>query len=237
MAAHSERLDVSGFKALIEQASLYYRTSGRGPYYFCRGKLAGDPVFSALLSDGHFDRGAKILDLGCGQGVLAALLAASKRAQSWTLLGIDLRAGAIAVARRALASLHSRVRFEVGDVRAIQLPPSDVVVLLDVLHYMDYAAQERVLTRVHDALCPGGKLLLRVGDTARGWRFGVTLASDWIATTARGTFQRRFWCRPLHDWIGLLEATGFEVQTQPMSAGTPFANVLVTAIKRGDPPL
>ena len=35
--------------------------------------------------------------------------------------------------------------------------------------------------------------------------------------------------RTLADWTRQLEALGFEVQPQPMSAGTPFANVLLVA--------
>ena len=42
-------------------------------------------------------------------------------------------------------------------------------------------------------------------------------------------FRSRLYCRPLDDWCALLRAHGFAVRTQAMSAGTPFANVLLIA--------
>ena len=52
-------------------------------------------------------------------------------------------------------------------MRTAVLPACDLVVILDVLHYVDPAAQAGVLRRVLDALAPGGRLLLRIGDAVR----------------------------------------------------------------------
>ncbi|MBC8119220.1 MAG: class I SAM-dependent methyltransferase [Burkholderiaceae bacterium] len=232
MAAHARTFDNSDYQRRVDRAARRFRSSGRGPYYFCRGKLGSDPVFAALLRDVHIPGNARIVDLGCGQGVLAALLAESDLGHLWTLRGFDLRRTAIGSAQRAMRDMAARTQFELGDIEAVQLPPCDVVVILDVLHYIDHGAQASVLARAFDALAADGRLLLRIGDASGGWRSTFTLITDWIVTIARGTFQRRFWCRPLSQWIGLLEAIGFEVQAQPMSAGTPFANVLLIAKKR-----
>lgn len=231
------------FAALVEAAARRYRCAGRTPYHFARGKLAGDPVFAALLRQGLIPDGARLVDLGCGQGVLLALLAAAQdealRAQWPTELpplprgvqaeGVDLRADAIAAARIALGGA---ARVSVGDVREVRLPACDLVAILDVLHYIDFDAQRTLLERVHAALAPGGRLLLRAGDAAQGWRFGLTLAGDWLITLMRGHWQRRFWCRTAGEWLGLLESIGFAARVQPMSAGTPFANVLLVGERR-----
>ena len=55
-----------------------------------------------------------------------------------------------------------------GDIRDADFPPADAVVLVDVLHYLDYTAQERVLRRVRAALLPHGLLLLRIADATGG---------------------------------------------------------------------
>lgn len=149
----------------------------------------------------------------------------------WTLHGFDLRAGAIAAGQRALADLDARVSLRVGDAHTASIPACDVVVLLDVLHYIDRAAQQTLLARVYSALAPGGALMMRVADAAPDWRFRFTLATDWLTTFARGTPWPRLHCRPLGEWISLLEATGYSVAAQPMSEGTPFANVLLLAGK------
>jgi SAM-dependent methyltransferase len=226
------------FRALVERAAARFLPSGRGPYYFARGKLGGDPVFAALLQQGLVDDGARIVDIGCGQGVLAALLAAAEAGaeqpsgfptapRGWSLTGFDLRTDAVRHGQRALADLGTRVQLKVGDARTEALPACDTAVILDVLHYIDFNAQAGLLRRIHASLAPGGTLLLRVGDAAQGWRFRLTLAGDWFITLVRGTPWPRFWCRTQAQWIVLLREIGFAVTAEPMSEGTPFANVLL----------
>jgi SAM-dependent methyltransferase len=236
--------DAPLYRTVVARAAARFRPLGRHAYYFARGKLGADPVFAALLRDGRIAAGARIVDIGCGVGVLAALLAAAEQfdgsawpagwappPQRWTLRGLDLRARAIDTARRALADLRGRASFKVGDARSVALPPCDLVVLLDVLHYVDQESQEKLLGRVRAALGPGGTLLIRVADAAPNWRFRFTLALDWIVTFGRGTPWPRLHCRPLAEWVRLLEAWGFSVATQPMSEGTPFANALLIATR------
>jgi SAM-dependent methyltransferase len=232
----------TAFLSLVQAAAARYRPAGPTPYHFARGKLSGDPVFAAILRQGLIRDGARLVDLGCGQGVLLALLAAAEdpavRA-GWPAdrpalpravhgRGVDLRADAIAAARVALGQ---GALVQTGDVREFLLPPCDVVTILDVLHYIDFNAQHRVLERVYQALAPGGVLLLRAGDAAAGWRFRLTLAGDWLITLVRGHWQKRFFCRSVAEWLHLLADIGFEARVQPMSEGTPFANVLLVGRK------
>jgi SAM-dependent methyltransferase len=226
------------FATLVAAAALRYRPAGRGAYYFARGKLGGDPVFAAILRQGLIPDRARVIDLGCGQGVLLALLAAARdqrQSADWPrglpplprdiiARGVDLRADAVLAARIALGN---GAEVAVGDVRDAKLTECDVVTILDVLHYIDYDAQVRLLERVFAALAPGGRLLLRAGDASQGWRFRFTLACDWLITLFRGSLQRRFYCRSGGAWQQLLKQVGFETQMQPMCVGTPFANVLL----------
>jgi SAM-dependent methyltransferase len=199
-------------------------------------------VFAAILRQGLIPDHARVIDLGCGQGVLLALLAAAQDPQQsagWprdlpplprgvVARGCDLRADAIEAARVALGP---GAQVAVEDVREARLSECDVVAILDVLHYIDYAAQRRLLERVYAALVPGGRLLLRAGDASQGWRFRLTLAGDWLVTLVRGHLQTRFHCRTGAEWLALLQQIGFAATIQPMRAGTPFANVLLVAQK------
>ena len=90
-------------------------------------------------------------------------------------------------------------------------------------------AWRELLQRVRDALLPHGRLLLRIGDSANRRGFVASQWVDRIVTTARGQRVPPTFCRPLAGWVALLEGLGFIVHSVPMSRGTPFANVLLSA--------
>jgi len=238
--------DASQFvRGLIGRAAAPYRCAGRFAWHFARGKLAGDPVFAELLSRGLLTGRARILDIGCGQGLLASWLVAaheSGRQGLWPadwpaapapshVRGIELMPSEVRRAQQALAAVvaKGRASFVACDMRSADFGQADAVVILDVLHYVEFAAQDDILRRVRDALSPGGVLLLRIGDGAGGLRFRFSLWVDLVVATLRGCRIKRLHCRPLAEWQRLLSSLGFEVRSQPMSAGTPFANVLLVA--------
>lgn len=228
---------------LVAIAADRYRSSGRFAYFFARSKLRGDPVFASLLASGPIPDGARILDLGCGQGLLSAWLDAARRSyeagewvDTWppaprarSIVGIDLMPRDVDRARRALGTL---ARIEVGDVREADYGEADVVTILDVLHYMDRADQELVLRRVRASIGSAGLLLLRVGDAGGGLRFWAARSVDTAVQLIRGYGSKRTYCRTLPEWFAVLTAAGFTTQAIPMSAGTPFANVLFVAAPR-----
>ena len=236
----------AAWTALRDRAVARYRPAGRFSTHFARGKLQRDPVFRALVERGLVGaQHERILDIGCGQGLLAALLHAMAQMQreeghwpaAWPAApaaphytGIELMPRDVERAWLACAGLLPSPDFVCADMCRVELPPSDLVVILDVLHYVDYPAQEGVLTRVRDALAPGGgRLLLRVGDMASRGGFAVSQWVDRTVTRVRGHSVSPTWGRPLADWDALLQRLGFAVQQLPMSQGTPFANVLLLA--------
>ena len=83
MSAHATTLPApapltpqAAWAQLHRMASERYRSGGRFAWHFARGKLGRDPVFRALLERGRIPAQARVLDIGCGQGLLASLLAA-----------------------------------------------------------------------------------------------------------------------------------------------------------------
>ena len=232
---------------LLVAASAYYRPAGAFAWRFARGKLAGDPVFSAILARGLLAGRTRILDLGCGQGLLAAWLLAAHACHAsaapgvwpaaWpapptlaAYCGVDINAHEVARARRAFAlDPGARVEIVHGDIRDVDYAAADAVVILDVLHYLDFRAQEKVLQRVRRTLTPRGLLLLRVGDAAGGAGFAFSRAVDSTVALLRHRRWVRLSCRPLEEWHALLERCGFSARPIPMSAGTPFVNVLLCA--------
>lgn len=227
---------------LLDAATAPYRNGGLFTYHFARGKLSRDPLFAFLLQQGWIGENAEVVDIGCGQGLLASLLMAAANSTHWpqgwpvarpikSYFGVDLMATDITRATEALGHLSPRVRFAQGDMCECAVPACDVVVILDVLHYVPIAAQNAVIDRVIAALRADGRLLLRIGDARGGLGFLVSQWVDGVVARIRGHRVTPTFCRPLADWVLLLQGKGLKVQAIPMHQGTPFANILLRADK------
>ena len=231
--------------ALWHAASERYRRAGRFAWHFARGKLRHDPAFASVLAKGWIRPQSRVLDLGCGQGLLASLLLAVDSLaheqhwpQDWAppprgcrVHGLELMPRDVARARTALADHAARARVEQGNIAHAPFSPADAVVLLDVLHYLPHEAQTQVLQRVHDCLAPGGHLVLRIGDHAAGLRFRFSQLVDRVIFRARGHASSSLYCRTADDWAQLLRDHGFEMQPGRMVSGSLFANTLMLARK------
>lgn len=228
--------------SLLDAATVPYQKGGLFAYHFARGKLSRDPVFAFFLRQGLIGENAEVVDIGCGQGLLASLLMAAENAtqmpQGWPVarpiksyFGVDLMQADIVRANEALGHLSPRVQFAQGDMCQRIFPACDVAVILDVLHYVPIDAQNAVIDRVIAALRTNGRLLLRIGDQRGGLGFAVSQWVDRVVTRIRGHRVTPTFCRPLADWVLLLQGKGLNVQAIPMHQGTPFANVLLRADK------
>ncbi len=228
--------------SVLDAATAPYRQGGLFTYNFARGKLSRDPVFAFLLRQGLIGENAEVVDIGCGQGLLASLLMAAENSTHWprgwpvarpikSYFGVDLMATDIARSTAALGHLSPRVRFAQGDMCERAFPACNVVVILDVLHYVPIEAQNDVIDRVIAALRADGRLLLRIGDERGGLGFRMSQWVDGVVTRIRGHRVTPTFCRPLADWVLLLQGKGLKVQAIPMHEGTPFANILLRADK------
>jgi SAM-dependent methyltransferase len=237
---------------LYEAAASLYRSCGRFPFYFAKGKLKYDPIMTDLLKLGCLSSkdasAARLLDLGCGQGLLFATLDASLRiAQESKIAASSPAAPSIAFAKGFDAALsnvrwghsmlanraqpHVAAEIVVADIRTIDLPACDIVVAIDVLHYMSYADQESLLRKIAAALTLGGRVVLRVGDAAqsRASRF-----SGWIdcaVAAARGQGWPALWRRPISEWQRLLQQSGFAATAVKTYRSRWAVNVLVCGDK------
>jgi SAM-dependent methyltransferase len=100
-------------------------------------------------------RGARVLELGCGTGVLAARLGGSTE----SYFGIDVSASAIDAARGS--ATHSQVAFACDNIVTADLSKRsfDVIYSNDVLEHLHPEDGNTLLARCRRALRPGGTLI------------------------------------------------------------------------------
>ena len=114
------------------------------------------PFAEHLVDRAQLRAGDRVLDIGCGTGVVARL-AKDRLGTDGTVVGVDLSPPMIAVAR----SIEPRVEWRAGDAGALPVRDPerfDVVICQQGLQFFpDKAAAAREMRRV---LSPGGRLLV-----------------------------------------------------------------------------
>jgi len=108
----------------------------------------------------------------------------------------------------------------------IRMTKSDVITLVDMLHYWGPGEQRALLSRCRAALRPGGRLLVREGDPSRRGGARWTRAVEAVVTKLgwnRGPAVR---FRPVDELRADLEALGFRVRIDEVAGRTHPGNVL-----------
>jgi uncharacterized protein (DUF2062 family)/SAM-dependent methyltransferase len=238
------------FVDLVRRASDRYVSMSITAWEFARGKLRHDPVYRAAACDGLLTapepRGPRTLvDVGCGQGLMLALLAEARRAVqdgTWQgpsappvfdrMVGIETRPR---VASIAAAALQGDAEIVAADARSAAMPRAHVVLLFDVLHLMPAGDQETLLRALAASLEEGGTLVVREADASAGWRFAAIRAGNALKALAIGRWRQTFHFRSGAEWLACFARLGLHADIQPMGQGTPFANVLfrVTPLAAG----
>jgi cyclopropane fatty-acyl-phospholipid synthase-like methyltransferase/CheY-like chemotaxis protein len=105
----------------------------------CQHGFATVQQVDELIRAAHIDANVRVLDLGCGNGMIAEYIA--EVSDAW-VTGLDYSDIAIALANQRTQGKRARLDFVVGDLTAPQLPPHsfDVLVSIDTLYFSgDYA--------------------------------------------------------------------------------------------------
>ncbi len=226
--------------ALLDAAAERYLTAGCTAWEFARSKLRLDPVYLQVLKDGRLPSTGILMDLGCGQGFMLALIAAARdrvRQGRWLagwprppmdllLHGIETRPR---VARRAKAVLDGVATIEERDLSRSPLPPCTAVLLVDVLHLLSRETQNRLLETAARVMPRGGVLIIREADADGGWRFNMVRAGNRFNAIMQGRFSRRFQFDSVAGWTSRLTQLGFDVESVTRHDHGPFANVLLQA--------
>lgn len=208
-----------------------YRPRGwfgnRWNYFYTRTKFASDPLYPAV-AEALRGSALPLLDLGCGIGLLALALRHAGIALPYR--GVDFDAAKVAQAHDAARRAGLRdVAFDVVDLGHAMPDHAGSVALLDVLQYLDPAAQARLLDGAIARVAPGGRLVIRSGLDDGGARIRTTGAFDrfanrmgWMKTPPQ-RYPRE------QDLRSALDRAGLRGTFRPLRGNMPFNNYLIVA--------
>lgn len=208
----------------------------RTRFHYVRVKMLTDPIAQMIVEFARSVEGGlgELCDIGTGAGQLPILLHELGLAKK--VHGVDWDKAKIEDAKAAARGRGEdppplEADFFQGDARDAELPPSDTVLLIDLLHYFKPEEQEKILRNAAGAVRPGGRILIREADTERGFRSFMTLAEERFFTLVRFNRGERVRFLPASARTRILQEMGFECEVRPAWGKTPFSNVLILGSK------
>ncbi len=168
----------------------------------------------------------RILDVGCGFGLFAAYFGQTQPARA--VVGVDPDGRRVEMASQVCKRLGLGHTFIEGDIRTAALTGTfEAAYVLDVMHHLAPTDQLATLSRLSDALVPGGLLLIK--DITTEPRFGL----EFTRLLDRGMVGLQ---APLHyrhhqEWATLLRGFDFRVRVVRVPDILPYPHVVIAATK------
>jgi 2-polyprenyl-6-hydroxyphenyl methylase/3-demethylubiquinone-9 3-methyltransferase len=209
-------------RAALARALRHYGDAPFADRLFIRGR--------AFLSDLTFiepyvPRKGFVVDLGCGHGLFANLL--REASESRRVLGVDADERKIAIAK---LTEREGLRFELGDVASLALPPCDGMTIVDVLYLMPAEAQEQLIANCSTALVEGKTLIIYAQEMRTDPRYVFGYLQELVSTTVGFTRGGggRFYYATRDEMTGMLARHDFVTDVVPLPR-RPYTDTLYVA--------
>lgn len=146
------------------------------PFYdrWCKGIGLGDAFRAETLRHAALEPGERVLDVGCGTGVLTRR-AALAVGPTGLVAGIDPAPKMVALARANAAREGSRIAFRLGVIERLPFDDRsfDVALASLMIHHLPPDVKREGLREVYRVLKPGGRLVVADfywSQAHPGWR-------------------------------------------------------------------
>lgn len=198
------------------------------PLYDFVAPLVGETAFKrALIADARIAAGHDVLDLGCGTGTLAVMVAAACREAR--VSGVDIDPEILAIARAKTQRAGVTIDLREGSATAPPFEPSsfDRVLSTLMLHHLTTPQKREAVGAVLRLLRPGGEF--HIADFGKPHNFLMQLVAlpirlfdghDHTGGSLRGELP------------GLLREAGFEDVEETANWMTPFGTLTFVHARR-----
>lgn len=179
-----------------------------------------------------FPQSGRILDVGCGDGLLLFLLSLQAQSHARRYVGIDPAEDKISVARGAQID---NAEFYVGDISTLPSDAYDCVSIIDVLYLLPKSQWAEFLAHSVRVLRKNGLFIVKeVADKPR-WKFWFAYFQEILAIKVmKMTKGGMPHFEPIEDYRTYLDAAGAGVfQMEHIRTGRPHAHVVLLGRKPG----
>ncbi len=181
----------------------------------------------------YVPKSGKVLDVGCGHGLLAMEMALSE--PNRTVLATDHDVARITLASQAGQGI-TNLKFEVSTGSPVSDGTFDAIMMIDFLHYFSPEQQDAMIAKAFANLQPGGWLLAREVNQQGGLVSKLNQFYEKMATltgfTQSNTIQAKenLSFKSQSGWEAKFSEHGFKVRSEPCSSPI-FADILYVCEK------
>jgi 2-polyprenyl-6-hydroxyphenyl methylase/3-demethylubiquinone-9 3-methyltransferase len=181
-----------------------------------------------LLSDlyqleNYVPKEGKILDIGCGHGLLSNLLAINSPQRE--VLGIDIDAKKIDLARQTIGK-RGNIQFEVGDANCLPAGSFHAVTIADVMYLIPPNTQRAILTNIASALKPNGVLVWKSQSHHPQWKYAITYTQELLMTKLGLTQGAGIFFMDLEESLQAIRNAGLDPVIIPILSHRPYSDIL-----------
>lgn len=172
----------------------------------------------------------RILEVGCGHGLLSLLLAVGSKDRS--VHGIDVDEDKLDAARGAALRGRLAATFDVASGGSLPTGPWDGIAIVDVLYLLDAATQAEVLRSCADRLAPGGTLVVKEMAPTPRWKARWNEAQETAAVKVLHiTSGHELVFLPPAEMAATMAGAGLDVRERPLHRGYPHPHHLLVGRK------
>lgn len=181
-------------------------------------RLATCPIEKVIA---ELPNGGRLLDIGCGHGLVS--LGAALAKPNLTMLGLDVDQAKIRAANKAAANLPGGERASFMAASDLNLPKGhwDAIVIVDVLYLLGQAEQKQLVNSCVRRLKPGGRLVIKEMNFTPKWKYWWNLVQETMAVRlfkfTKGRGQLCFTAPK--EIAGWLAAAGLKTRLRPLDKG------------------
>ena len=184
-------------------------------------------IFPFVKIKQYIPQGGKILDVGCGHGILSVMVA--KSSPNTNVLGIDPSKDKIVQAKK-LARGIKNLEFKCGYLENLKAHNFDAIIIADVVCLMPTQDKLKMLKRIKNKLKRGGMLIFKDVEKKKSFFYYFMIFEEFLmAKVFKLTFtnHNQTYLMTKSEYKTLLQDAGFKIKTIKRIKGhLPYPHIL-----------